>query len=110
MSCVYQYKAKQLVFSAAILWAFAFHGVDAKNSVRTGGRGATPCQGKISQVPARPLIWQTPQGVDKEIGVPNETVSIPDPQDIPKSWEISVSASGTNLSLVSSNPFIDFAR
>jgi hypothetical protein len=24
MSCLYQYKAKQLVFSAAILWTFAF--------------------------------------------------------------------------------------
>ena len=30
----------------------------------------------------------------KEIGVPFETVTIPDPQDLPKSWEVSVSANG----------------
>src|SRR6202521_2775030 len=28
----------------------------------------------------------------KEIGVPTEVVNIPDPQDLPKSWEVSVSA------------------
>src|SRR5579863_1162194 len=120
-------------------------------------------KGKISEVPAQPLIWQTPPDVDKsydaidgkrlhayvnelaaislkykdagnqwwgrisgmasgaetqnwakekfkEIGVPAETVTIADPQDIPKSWAISVSANGKTLDLVSSNPFIDFAR
>ena len=163
MSCVYQYKAKQLVLSAAILGAFAFIVSMPKTLFGQEVEARPRVKGKISQVPARALIWQTPQGVDKsydaidgkrlhayvdelaaislkyknegnqwwgripgmrsgtetqnwakekfkEIGVPNEIVSIPDPQDIPRSWEISVSASGKNLSLVSSNPFIDFAR
>jgi len=127
-----------------------------------GGEVRPALKGKISQVPAQPLIWQTPPNVDnsydaidgkrlrayvdelaaislkykgagnqwwgripgmasgtetqnwakekfKAIGVPTETVTIPDPQDIPKSWDISVSANGKTLELVSSNPFIDFA-
>ena len=44
----------------------------------------------------------------KQIGVPTETVTIPDPQDLPKSWEVSVSAKGKTLKLESSNPIIDF--
>src|SRR6202158_3133555 len=44
----------------------------------------------------------------KEIGVPTETVTIPDPQDLPKSWEVSVSANGKTLKLESSQPIIDF--
>jgi len=44
----------------------------------------------------------------KEIGVPTETVTIPDPQDLPKSWEVSVSANGKTLKLGSSQPIIDF--
>src|ERR1700739_1337378 len=43
-----------------------------------------------------------------QIGVPTETVTIPDPQDLPKSWELSVSANGKTLNLESSNPIIDF--
>ena len=46
----------------------------------------------------------------KEIGVPAETVTIPDPQELPKSWEISVSTSGKTVKLESSDPIIDFAR
>ena len=46
----------------------------------------------------------------KELGVPFETVTIPDPQDLPKSWEVTVSAQGKTLKLESSNPIIDFAN
>lgn len=46
----------------------------------------------------------------KEIGVPFETVTIPDPQDLPKSWDLSVSANGKTLHLESSDPIIDFPR
>lgn len=46
----------------------------------------------------------------KEMGVPTETVTIPDPQDLPKSWEISVSGNGNTLKLESSDPIIDFPR
>lgn len=120
-------------------------------------------KGKISRVPAKTLIWQTPASVDKSydaidakklhryveelsaisdkykaegnqwwgripgmssgtetqnwakeqfkaIGVPFETVTIPDPQDIPKSWEVSVAANGKTVKLESSNPIIDFPR
>ena len=46
----------------------------------------------------------------KEIGVPTETVTLPDPKDLPKSWEVSVSANGKTVKLESSSPFIDFPR
>lgn len=46
----------------------------------------------------------------KEMGVPTETVTIPDSQDLPKSWEISVSGNGNTLKLESSDPIIDFPR
>jgi hypothetical protein len=46
----------------------------------------------------------------REIGVPTQTVTIPDPQDLPKSWEVSVSAKGKALKLESSNPVIDFSN
>jgi hypothetical protein len=46
----------------------------------------------------------------KAIGVPFETVTIPDPQDLPKSWDVSVSANGKTLDLKSSDPIIDFPR
>src|ERR1700680_5148414 len=46
----------------------------------------------------------------KAIGVPTETVTIPDPQDLPKSWDLSVSANGKTLHLDSSDPTIDFPR
>lgn len=135
----------------------------AKTSLAQDDEVRPAVKGKISEVAARPLIWQTPANVDhsydaidgkrlhsyidelaaislkykeagnqwwgripgmssgtetqnwakakfKEIGVPTETVTIPDPQDIPKSWDVSVSANGKSLKLVSSNPFIDFAR
>jgi hypothetical protein len=45
-----------------------------------------------------------------KIGVPIETVTIPDPQDLPKSWALSVSANGKTLNLESSDPIIDFAN
>ena len=44
----------------------------------------------------------------KEIDVPTETKMTPDPQDIPKSWEISVAANGKTIKLESSQPIIDF--
>src|SRR5260370_10191680 len=44
----------------------------------------------------------------REIGVPTEIVTIPDPRDLPKSWEVSVSANGKTLKLESSDPIIDF--
>jgi len=44
----------------------------------------------------------------KAIGVPTETVTIPDPQDLPKSWDLSVSANGKTLHLESSDPYIGF--
>ena len=44
----------------------------------------------------------------KDIGVPTETKMIPDPQDIPKSWDVTVSVSGKTLKLESSHPIIDF--
>jgi hypothetical protein len=44
----------------------------------------------------------------KEIGVPTATVTIPDPQDLPKSWDVSVSANGKTIKLGSSQPIIDF--
>jgi hypothetical protein len=46
----------------------------------------------------------------KAIGVPTEIVTIPDPQDLPKSWDLSVSANGKTLRLESSDPTIDFPR
>ena len=46
----------------------------------------------------------------KQIGVPTETVTIPAPQDLPKSWDITVSANGKTLKLESSQPIIDFAN
>ena len=51
-----------------------------------------------------------PRKSSRQIGVPTETVTIPDPQDLPKSWEISVSANGKTLKLESSQPIIDFAE
>ena len=44
----------------------------------------------------------------RQIGVPTETVTIQDPQDLPKSWALSVSANGKTLNLESSDPIIDF--
>ena len=44
----------------------------------------------------------------KNIGVPTETITISDPQDLPKSWDVSVAASGKVLHLDSSDPIIDF--
>src|SRR5260370_11348055 len=44
----------------------------------------------------------------REIGVPTEIVTIPDPRDLPKSWEVSDSANGKTLKLESSDPIIDF--
>ena len=38
----------------------------------------------------------------KAIGVPTETVTIPDPQDLPKSWEVTVAANGKTIKLESS--------
>ena len=35
----------------------------------------------------------------RQIGLPTETVTIPDPQDLPKSWEVSVSANGKTLQI-----------
>jgi hypothetical protein len=46
----------------------------------------------------------------KAIGVPTEVVNIPDPQDLPKSWDLSVSANGKTLHMDSSDPTIDFPR
>src|SRR5438309_6272934 len=43
-----------------------------------------------------------------QIGVPTETVTIPDPQDLPKSWALAVPANGKTLNLESSSPTIDF--
>lgn len=46
----------------------------------------------------------------KAIGVPTETVTIPDPQTLPKSWDVSVAVNGKTLKLDSSQPIIDFTR
>ncbi len=46
----------------------------------------------------------------KELGVPYEVVTIPDPFNLPKSWEVSVTSSGKTMKLESSNPIIDFDR
>jgi hypothetical protein len=44
----------------------------------------------------------------RQIGVPTETVTIADPQDLPKSWALAISANGKTLNLESSSPIIDF--
>lgn len=44
------------------------------------------------------------------IGVPFTTVTIPDPQDLPKSWAVTVAVNGKTLKLESSQPIIDFPR
>jgi len=44
----------------------------------------------------------------KEIGVPFETVTIPDPEDFPKLWGIDASANGKTIHLESAFPIIEF--
>jgi hypothetical protein len=157
------HRAKEAVFYSTTVLACVLTLLMPRASFGQDGEARSRVKGKISQVPARPLVWQTPSAVDKsydaidgkrlhsyvdelaaislkyknegnqwwgriagmssgtetqnwakekfrEIGVPTETVSIPDPQDIPKSWDISISSNSKNLALMSSNPFIDFAR
>lgn len=43
-------------------------------------------------------------------GIPTETVSVADPQDLPKSWDLNVSAGGKTLKLESTFPLIDFDK
>src|ERR1700746_3569034 len=135
-------KGQKLRFSLCVLALAYGAGLFAAGTVVAQEGEVRPAnKGKISQVLARPLIWQTPPNVDKsyaaidgsrlrayvdelaaislkyketgnqwwgripgmasgtetqiwakekfkEIGVPTETVTIPDPQDIPKSWNI----------------------
>ena len=63
------------------------------------------------RIPGMPSGAETQAWIEqkfKEIGVPTETKIIPDPQDIPKSWEVSVTANGKTIELDSSQPIIDF--
>jgi hypothetical protein len=161
MSYTYTRKSASLCCGIALVCAFTLF--TPGNSFGQDGEARPRIKGKISQVPAQPLIWQTPANVDKsydeidgnrlrtyvdqlaaislkykdegnqwwgripgmssgtetqnwakekfrEIGVPIETVTIPDPQDLPKSWEVSVTAGSKTIKLASSNPIIDFPR
>lgn len=63
------------------------------------------------RIPGMPSGAETQEWVErkfKDIGVPTETKMIPDPQDIPKSWEVGVAANGKTIKLESSQPIIDF--
>ena len=64
--------------------------------------------GRIAGMPSGAETQAWVEQKFKEIGVPTETKIIPDPQDIPKSWDVSVSANGKTLKLESSHPIIDF--
>ena len=83
---------------------------------RTGGhlreisRCGKPVVGPIPGMPSGTETQNWAKEKFKKIGVPIETVTIPDPQDLPKSWEVSVTANGKTMKLESSHPIIDFAR
>jgi hypothetical protein len=64
--------------------------------------------GRIAGMPSGAETQAWVEQKFKEIGVPTETKEIPDPQDIPKSWEVTVAANGKTLKLESSQPIIDF--
>ena len=64
--------------------------------------------GRIAGMPSGAETQAWVEQKFKEIGVPTETRMTPDPQDIPKSWEVSVAASGKTIKLESSQPIIDF--
>jgi hypothetical protein len=46
----------------------------------------------------------------KAAGIPVQTVSVADPQDLPKSWDLTISAGGKTMKLESTFPLIDFAQ
>jgi hypothetical protein len=64
--------------------------------------------GRIAGMPSGAETQKWVEERFKEIGVPTETKMIPDPQDIPKSWEVSVTANSKTIKLDSSQPIIDF--
>src|ERR1700683_5298539 len=157
------HRGKYTLLSCAIALVFAIALLASGTAFAQDGEGgARQSRGKISRVPAQPLDWPLPPGVDKsydsvdgkklhryveelaaisekyrdagnqwwgripgmasgleaqnwakekfkEIGVPTEIVNIPDPQTLPKSWDLSISANGKTLKLQSSQPTIDFA-
>jgi hypothetical protein len=64
--------------------------------------------GRIAGMPSGAETQAWVEQKFREIRVPTETKMIADPQDIPKSWEVSVAANGKTIKLESSQPIIDF--
>ena len=159
----HRHMGKITLFSCAIAVVFGIALLVSGSASAQDGEARPAARGKISRVPAQPLDWPMPPGVDKSydavdgkklhryieelaaisekyrdagnqwwgripgmasgleaqnwakekfkaIGVPTEIVSIPDPQTLPKSWDLSVSANGKTMKLESSQPTIDFAN